>query len=63
MTKKIETKARVVLTDWHNEPATHRQLNLLNRMLLSGESDRKRVSLPLTKGEAHDLIQKMKEAG
>ena len=63
MTKKIEAKARVVLTDWHNEPATHRQLNLLNRMLLSGESGRKRVSLPLTKGEAYDLIQKMKEAG
>ena len=63
MTKKIETKARVVLTDWRDEPASHKQLNLLNRMLLSGESDRKRVSLPLTKGEAHDLIQKMKEAG
>jgi len=63
MTKKIEAKARVVLTDWRDEPASHKQLNLLNRMLLSGEFDRKRVSLPLTKGEAYDLIQKMNEAG
>ena len=28
MTKKIEAKARVVLTDWHNEPATHQAAEL-----------------------------------
>ena len=37
MTKKIEAKARVVLTDWRDEPASHKQLNYLNRLLLAGE--------------------------
>ena len=62
MTKKIEAKARVVLTDWRDEPASHKQLNYLNRLLLAGETGRKRISLPLTMGEAYDLINKITEA-
>lgn len=62
MKDKIEAKARIVLTDWRNEPATHKQLNYLNRLLLSGETNHKRASLPLTKGEAYDLINKMTKA-
>ena len=46
MTKKIEAKARVVLTDWRDEPASHKQLNYLNRLLLAGETGRKRISPP-----------------
>lgn len=62
MTKKIEAKARVVLTDWRDEPASYKQLSYLNRLLLSGGTDRKRISLPLTKGEAYDIINKITEA-
>ena len=41
---------------------SHKQLNYLNRLLLAGETGRKRISLPLTKGEAYDLINKITEA-
>ena len=62
MKDKIKAKARIVLTDWRDEPASYKQLNCLNRLLMQQETTRKRVSLPLTKGEAHDLIDKMTEA-
>jgi hypothetical protein len=56
MTKIV--KAKVVSSAWRDHPATYKQLIALNNILLTGKASRKRISLPLTKGEAYDLLQK-----
>lgn len=61
MSKK-PVKARVVNTDWENHPASYKQLVAINNAVINGETGRKRISLPLTKGEASEIIAKIKAA-
>jgi|TARA_R100001510_G_C7598174_1_gene165606 hypothetical protein len=54
---KSKVKAKVVNTDWRDHPASFKQLLLINKSLLEGTMTG-RVTLPLTKGQAFDLIDK-----
>ena len=62
MSNSILVKSKVVNTDWRDQPATYKQLLAINNAMLAGKLTRKRVSLPLTKGEAYDIIKKGTEA-
>lgn len=54
-----KAKAKVVSTDWRDQPASFKQLLYINKGLLEGTITGD-INLPLTKGQAHDLITQSK---
>ena len=59
MTKKV--KADVVEAKWKDEPASGRQVSYIQGLLVkAGTGHVKRINMPMTKGEANNLIQELR---
>ena len=59
MTKKV--KADVVEAKWKDAPASGRQVSYIQGLLVkAGTGNVKRVKMAMTKGEANNLIQELR---